>query len=115
MVVNYSFIGHCQFLHKEHRFRLIHSLFNDKTELREALEHLSGSDIFKQVKGLNVTFEKPLEPMDTSKRVRGKIVVEVVGAEQWKKREVYFFLHSLLGDELVMPFSRCHAYREKYL
>jgi len=30
--------------------------------------------------------------MDTSKRARGKNVVEVVGAEQWKKRSICFVL-----------------------
>jgi len=44
-------------------------------------KHLSGSDIFRQVEGLNVTFGKPLEPMDTNKRPQGKNVVEVDGAE----------------------------------
>ncbi|XP_068487048.1 uncharacterized protein [Phaseolus vulgaris] len=81
----YSFMGHRRFLHKEHRFRLSRSLFDERTELREAPEHLSGSDIFKQV-------GKPLEPTDTSKRGRGKNVLEVVGAEQWKKRSIFFDL-----------------------
>jgi len=80
-------MGHRRFLHKEHRFRLSHFLFNERTELREALEHLSQSDIFKQVEGVNVTFGKPLEPMDTSKRGRGK---NVVGVEQWKKEKYIF-------------------------
>ncbi|XP_068498546.1 uncharacterized protein [Phaseolus vulgaris] len=88
----YSFMGHRRFLHKEHRFRLSRSLFDGRTELSEAPEHLSGSDIFKQVEGINVTFGKPLEPTDTSKRGRGKNVLEVVGAEQWKKRSIFFDL-----------------------
>jgi len=69
-------------LHKEHKFILSHSLFDRRTEPREAPERLLGSDIFKQVKGLSVTFGKPLKLMDTSKKAQGKNVVEVVGAEQ---------------------------------
>jgi len=88
----YSFMGHHRFLHKDHKFRLSRSLFYERTELREAPEHLSGSDIFEQVQGVNVTFGKPLEPIHTSKRGQGKNVVEVVGVEQWKKRSIFFDL-----------------------
>jgi len=55
--------------------------FNKTNELRYAPKHLSRLDIFEQVKGFNVTFGKPLEPMDTNKRARGKNVVKVVRAK----------------------------------
>jgi len=74
-------MGHRRFLHKEHKFRSNRNLFNGRNELRDAPKHFSGSDIFGQVEGLNVTFRKPLEPMDNNKRAWGKNVVEVVGAE----------------------------------
>ena len=67
------------------------SLFKGKIELRDASLPLTGSDIFKQVKGLNVTFGKPIEIPNTSKRGRGTNV-EFVGAEQWKKRSIFFYL-----------------------
>jgi len=51
----------------------------------------SGSDIFKQVEGFNITFGKPLKSMNTSKRTWENNVVKVVGAEQWRKRSVFFF------------------------
>jgi len=85
-------MGHRRFLHKDHKFRLSCSLFDGRTELREAPEHLSGSGIFEQVQGINVTFGKPLEPIHTSKRDRGNNVVEVVGVEQWKKKSIFFNL-----------------------
>jgi len=71
------------------------SLFRGRNELRDAPKHLYGSAIFKQVEGLNVTFGKSLEPMDTNKRAWGKNVVEVVRAEQWRKRSR--FLTFLIG------------------
>jgi len=62
---------------------------NETNELRDEPKHLSRSDIFKRVEGLNVTFGKPLEPMDTSEMVQRKHVVEVVETEQWRKRLVF--------------------------
>jgi len=77
-------MGHRRFLEKDHRFRFNRSLFNGRTELRDAPTTLTGSDIFKQVESLNVTFGKPLEISNTSKRGRGNN--EVVGTKQWRKK-----------------------------
>ena len=40
---------------------------------------------------MNVTFEKPLETTNTSKKARGNNV-EVVGVDPWKKRSIFFDL-----------------------
>jgi len=88
----YSFMGHRRFLPKEHRFRLSRYFFNGRNELRDEPTSLSGSDIFKQVEGISVTFGKPIEHTDTGKRSCGKNVAEVVGAEQWRKRSIFFYL-----------------------
>jgi len=84
-------MGHHHFLQKDHIFRYNRSLFNGRTELRDAPIPLTGSNIFKQVEGLNVTFEKPLETTNTSKRAQTN-TVEVVGAPQWSKRSIFFNL-----------------------
>jgi len=82
-------MGHHRFLNKEHRFRLNHHLFNGTNELRDSPEPLLRSDIWNQVEGVNVTFGKPLDPIDTSKRACGKNVVQV-GPERWRKRSIFF-------------------------
>ena len=87
----FCFMRHHRFLNKEHKFRLNRHLFNGTNELRDAPEPLSGSDIWNQVEGVNVTFGKPLNPIYTSKRARGKNVVQV-GVEQWRKRSIFFKL-----------------------
>jgi len=87
----FSFMGHRRFLPKVHRFRLSQILFNGSTELRDAPSSLSGSDIFKQVEGVNVTFGKPLETTNASKRARGNNV-DAVGSDQWRKRSIFFDL-----------------------
>ncbi|XP_068495089.1 uncharacterized protein [Phaseolus vulgaris] len=87
----FCFMGHRRFLSKEHRFRFNHHLFDGTNELRDAPKPLLGSDIWNQIEGVNVTFGKPLDPIDTSKRARGKNVVQV-GAEQWRKRSIFFEL-----------------------
>jgi len=84
-------MGHRRFLPKDHRFRLSQTLFNGSTELRDAPSSLSGSDIFKQVEGVNLTFGKPLETINASKRARGNNV-DVVGPDQWRKRSIFFDL-----------------------
>ena len=87
----FCFIGYRRFLNKGHKFRLNHNLFNGTNELRDGPEPFSGSNIWNQVEGVNVTFGKTLDPIDTSKRARGKNVVQV-GAEQWRKRSIFFEL-----------------------
>jgi len=88
----FCFMGHHQFLNKEHIFILNCHIFNGTIELRDAPEPLSKLDIFKQVEGVNVTFGKPLDPIDTSKRAQGKNVVDIVRPEQWRKRSIFFGL-----------------------
>jgi len=75
-------VENCRFLHKKLKFKFICSLFYGRTKKREAPEHLLWSYIFKQVETFNAIFGKPLEPINTSKRARGKYVV---GAKQWRK------------------------------
>jgi len=64
----FIFMGHHRFLPKDHKFRLSRTLLSGRTKLRDTPSSLSGSDIFKQVEGLNVTFGKPLEITNASKR-----------------------------------------------
>ena len=82
-------MGHRRFLNKENKFELNRHLYNGTNELRDAPKPLLGSDIWNQVKGVNVTFGKPLDPIDTSKRACGKNVVQV-GPERWRKRSIFF-------------------------
>ncbi|KAL2345210.1 hypothetical protein Fmac_006495 [Flemingia macrophylla] len=86
----YSFMGHRRFLEKGHKFRLNRSRFNGRTEQRDQPTTLSGSDIFKQVEDINVTFGKPLDYNETGKRTRGNKVVESVRPEQWRKKSIFF-------------------------
>lgn len=88
----WSFMGHRRFLQKGHKFRLNRSRFNGKVEQRDPPITLSGSDILKQLEGINVTFGKILEPTDKGKkRTRGKKLVED-GSGQWRKRSIFFNL-----------------------
>jgi len=84
-------MGHFRFLQKDHRFTFNRSLFNGRTERRDASIPLTGAEIFKQVEDLNVTFGKPLETTNSSKRSRTKNF-EVVRAPQWRKRSIFFYL-----------------------
>jgi len=90
----FCFIEHRRFLEKDHRFKINQSLFNGRIELRNAPIPLSMLDLFKQVECLDVTFGKPLEIPNTSKRDQGNNV-EVVGHNNGE-REVYF-LTFLIG------------------
>jgi len=91
----YIFMEYRQILHKEHRFKLSGSLFYGIIELREAPEHLLGSNIFIQVEGVNVAFGKQLEPMDTIKGLRERMLLKLLEQNNGK-REVYF-LTFLIG------------------
>ncbi|XP_060169988.1 uncharacterized protein LOC132600681 [Lycium barbarum] len=87
----WCFMGHRRFLRIGHRFRLQRTRFNGKIEQREPPILLSGSDILKQVEGINVIFGKVPELNDNGKRTRGQTVVED-RSRQWRKKSIFFDL-----------------------
>ena len=50
------YMGHCQFLPRDHKFRRSKKAFNGETEMRPPPELLSGIDLFNQMEGLDVIF-----------------------------------------------------------
>ncbi|XP_019435866.1 PREDICTED: uncharacterized protein LOC109342310 [Lupinus angustifolius] len=54
----WCFMGHRRFLSRNHKLRLIRARFDGSTEERNPPSKLSGSDIFRQVENINVTFGK---------------------------------------------------------
>nr|XP_009772602.1 PREDICTED: uncharacterized protein LOC104222960 [Nicotiana sylvestris] len=87
----WCFMGNRRFLESGHRFRLQRVHFNGKIEQREPPIALSGSDILKQMEGINNSFEKVPESNAKGKRTRGKIIAED-GLKQWRKRSTFFDL-----------------------
>ena len=65
--------------------------FNGITEERSPPVKLSGSDIFQQVKNIDVTFGKSQELSGVRKRPR-TASVEAMGTQQWKKKSIFFQL-----------------------
>ncbi|OIT26536.1 hypothetical protein A4A49_41017 [Nicotiana attenuata] len=87
----WCFMGHRRFLERGHRFRLQRVRFNGKIEQREPPIALSGSDILKQVEGINVNFGKAPVLNDKGKRARRQTVNED-RSRQWRKRSIFFDL-----------------------
>ena len=87
----WCFMGHRRFLERGHKFRLNRAHFNGTIEHRDPPIVLSGSEIFKQLEGINVAFGKTLQSNDKGKRARGKTLVED-GIGQWRKKSIFFDL-----------------------
>ncbi|KAK7349692.1 hypothetical protein VNO77_07266 [Canavalia gladiata] len=100
----WCFIGHRRFLHQGHRFRLNKVWFNGEQEMRNLPKKLSSSEIFEQVKDIEVTFGKKVEIGERIKRSRGSNRFLPNGAPQWKKKNIFFDLpyweHNLLRHNL---------------
>ncbi|KAK7281307.1 hypothetical protein RIF29_09160 [Crotalaria pallida] len=56
----WCFMGHRRFLERGHKFRVNRSSFDGEIEHRGPPIKLTGSDILKQLEGINVTFGKPI-------------------------------------------------------
>jgi len=87
----WSFMGHYRFLEPNHRFRFNRVHFDGNTELRDPPVALSGSEIFKQLENINVTFGKWMDVEDNRKRTRRKNIKEG-GCQQWRKKSIFFQL-----------------------
>ncbi|XP_027931110.1 uncharacterized protein LOC114187160 isoform X1 [Vigna unguiculata] len=81
----WCFMGHRRFLSRNHRFRLNRVRFDGNTETRNPPLKLSGSDIFRQVENINVTFGRGVILDGRGKRSREEV-------KQWKKRSIFFEL-----------------------
>ncbi|WVZ18489.1 hypothetical protein V8G54_005811 [Vigna mungo] len=81
----WCFMGHRRFLSRNHRFRLNRVRFDGSTEERNPPLKLSGSDIFRQVENINVTFGKGIHFDGKGKRCRQEV-------KQWNKRSIFFEL-----------------------
>ncbi|XP_019417184.1 PREDICTED: uncharacterized protein LOC109328254 [Lupinus angustifolius] len=81
----WCFMGHRRFLSRNHKLRLIRARFDGSTEERNPPSKLSGSDIFRQVENINVTFGKGAKLNGTGKRSREE-------PKQWNKRSIFFEL-----------------------
>ncbi|XP_049389030.1 uncharacterized protein LOC125853389 [Solanum stenotomum] len=87
----WCFIGHRQFLSRNHKFRMMRHHFDGTVEERTPPKKLSGSDIFQQVKDINVTFGRPTEL--NRKRKRNKQTNDDEGGtQQWRKKSIFFDL-----------------------
>lgn len=60
-------MGHRRFLSRNHRFRLNQIHFNGDTEERNSPSKISGSNILRQTKDLDVTFGKE-ETLDSNRK-----------------------------------------------
>ncbi|WVZ13620.1 hypothetical protein V8G54_011186 [Vigna mungo] len=69
----WCFMGHRRFLSRNHRFRLNRVRFDGSTEERNPPLKLSGSDIFRQVENINVTFGRGIHLDD---RIFGQMIME---------------------------------------
>ena len=78
-------MGHRRFLSRNHKFRLNRVRFDGSTETRNPPLKLSGSDIFRQVENINVTFGRGVILDGRGKRSREEV-------KQWKKRSIFFEL-----------------------
>ncbi|XP_052198329.1 uncharacterized protein LOC127805620 [Diospyros lotus] len=87
----WSFMGHRRFLEPNHRFRFNRVHFDGNTEFRNPPVALSGSEIFKQLENVHVTFGKGMEVEDNRKRTHRKNTVES-GCQQWRKKSIFFQL-----------------------
>ncbi|XP_052732446.1 uncharacterized protein LOC128196244 [Vigna angularis] len=81
----WCFMGHRRFLSRNHRFRLNRVRFDGSTEERNPPLKLSGSDIFRQVENINVTFGRGIHLDGKGKRCRQEV-------KQWNKRSIFFEL-----------------------
>jgi len=81
----WCFMRHRRFLSRNHRFRLNRVCFDGSTETRNPPLKLSGSDIFRQVENINVTFGRGVILDGRGKRSREEV-------KQWKKRSIFFEL-----------------------
>ncbi|WVZ02274.1 hypothetical protein V8G54_023080 [Vigna mungo] len=81
----WCFMGHRCFLSRNHRFRLNRVRFDGSTEEWNPPLKLSGSDIFRQVENINVTFGRGIHLDGRGKRYREEV-------KQWKKRSIFFEL-----------------------
>ncbi|WVY89454.1 hypothetical protein V8G54_034968 [Vigna mungo] len=81
----WCFMVHRRFLSRNHRFRLNRVRFDGSTEERNPPLKLSGSDIFRQVENINVTFGRGIHLDGRGKRYREEV-------KQWKKRSIFFEL-----------------------
>ena len=73
-------MGHRRFLSRNHKFRLNRVRFDGSTETRNPPLKLSGSDIFRQVENINVTFRRGVILDGRGKRSREEV-------KQWKKKK----------------------------
>ncbi|OIT20623.1 hypothetical protein A4A49_63398, partial [Nicotiana attenuata] len=87
----WCFIGHRRFLARNHKFRLMRHRFDGNVEERNPPRKLSGSNIFQQVKDIDVTFGKPAELNERRKRSRQRNIGQGA-AQQWRKKSIFFNL-----------------------
>ena len=87
----WCFVGHRRYLARNHRFRLMRLRFDGSVEERNPPKKFSGSDIFQQVKNIDVTFGKSQELSEVRKR-RRSASVEAITTQQWKKKSIFFNL-----------------------
>ncbi|XP_059284728.1 uncharacterized protein LOC132038023 [Lycium ferocissimum] len=83
----WCFIGHCHFLGRKHKFRIMRHRFDGNVEERTRPKKLSGSDILQQVKDINVTFGRQAELNGKSKQ-NGKGSVGEGATQQWRKKHI---------------------------
>ncbi|XP_057444525.1 uncharacterized protein LOC130736753 [Lotus japonicus] len=88
----WCFMGHRRFLDTRHKFRLNKIRFNGEQESRDAPKSLSGSEIFAQVKNINVVFGRKDKRVGNRKRSRGDRDSSQSGTQQWKKKSIFFEL-----------------------
>src|ERR1044072_2056639 len=84
-------MGHRRFIDRRHKFRLNKIRFNGHQELRDEPKSFSGSDIFAQVKDINVVFGRKDKRSAKRKRSRGERVSSE-STQQWKKKSIFFEL-----------------------
>ncbi|KAK7258274.1 hypothetical protein RIF29_23845 [Crotalaria pallida] len=113
----WCFMGHRRFLERGHKFRVNRSIFDGEIEHRGPPIKLTGSDILKQLEGINVTFGKPIVQKVNGKRKRGKKIVEDElneaelienGSQQWRKNNIFNSLPYWETHELQFNLDPMH-------
>ncbi|XP_058092469.1 uncharacterized protein LOC131238899 [Magnolia sinica] len=103
----FFYMGHRQFLDRDHRYRHDKRNFNGKLELRDVPKQLSGNEVLAQVSKINIIFEKKSDTKVGKKRNRDNNK-EKGKASCWKKRSIFFDLPYWAGNMLRHSLDVMH-------